>query len=75
MWRHSNAKVRISVSAIPWAQALAAILLNMAPAALAVQLPIRTYTTADGLPRDAAFCVAPDARGFLWLCTREGLAL
>jgi len=74
MWRHSNARVRTSVSAIPWAQALAAILLNMAPAALAVQLPIRTYTTADGLPRDAAFCVVPDARGFLWLCTSEGLA-
>jgi ligand-binding sensor domain-containing protein len=43
-------------------------------AGLAVQLPVRTYTTADGLPRNTIYCVVPDSRGFLWLCTPEGLA-
>jgi ligand-binding sensor domain-containing protein/signal transduction histidine kinase len=40
---------------------------------LAERLPIRTLTTADGLPRDQLQCVRSDARGFLWFCTPEGL--
>ena len=40
----------------------------------AAQLPVRTYTTADGLPRNNVSCVYSDSRGFLWLCTVEGLA-
>ena len=74
MWWHTNADARASVRPTPWACSLAVILLSTAPAAFGVQLPIRTYTTADGLPRDAVFCIVPDARGFLWLCTSEGLA-
>src|SRR5581483_1186107 len=38
------------------------------------QLPVRNYTTADGLLRDSALCVVPDSRGFIWLCTAEGLS-
>jgi signal transduction histidine kinase/ligand-binding sensor domain-containing protein len=37
-------------------------------------LPIRTYTTADGLPALNVYRVMADSRGFLWLCTSEGLA-
>jgi signal transduction histidine kinase/ligand-binding sensor domain-containing protein len=37
------------------------------------RLPVRTLTTADGLPRDQIACVRPDARGFVWFCTAEGL--
>jgi ligand-binding sensor domain-containing protein len=37
-------------------------------------LPVRTFTTADGLPRDLVTCLVSDSRGFLWLCTAEGLA-
>ena len=37
------------------------------------RLPVRTLTTADGLPRDQLECVHSDARGFLWFCTAEGL--
>jgi hypothetical protein len=37
-------------------------------------LPIRTYITADGLPSDHINCIVPDSRGFLWICTPEGLA-
>ena len=38
------------------------------------QLPIRTFTTADGLPNDNVYCVIPDHQGLLWVCTPDGLA-
>jgi ligand-binding sensor domain-containing protein len=37
-------------------------------------LPVRTYTTADGLAADRVECIVPDSRGFLWFCTPEGLS-
>jgi signal transduction histidine kinase/ligand-binding sensor domain-containing protein len=37
-------------------------------------LPVRTYTTADGLAADHVHCIVPDSRGFLWFCTPEGLS-
>jgi len=40
----------------------------------AKRLPIRTYTSADGLARDHVGCIAQDQRGFLWFCTPEGLS-
>ena len=40
----------------------------------AEQLPIRTYTTADGLARDRVYKIVPDPRGFLWFCTYDGLS-
>jgi ligand-binding sensor domain-containing protein len=49
--------------------------LLIAPAALpAKRLPIRTYTTADGLARDHIHCIRQDSHGFLWFCTEEGLS-
>ena len=39
----------------------------------AERLPVRTFTTADGLPRDQLQCVRSDRRGFIWFCTAEGL--
>lgn len=41
---------------------------------LAEQLPIRVYTTADGLPHNWITLIRRDARGYLWLGTREGIA-
>src|SRR6266567_3898232 len=38
------------------------------------QLPIRTYTTADGLARDEVSRIVQDSHGFLWFCTSEGLS-
>ena len=38
------------------------------------QLPVRTYTTADGLPRDLILRIVRDSRGFLWFCTGDGLS-
>ena len=47
----------------------------LAPSLLqASHLPIKTYTTADGLARDHILCIAQDSRGFLWLGTAEGLS-
>jgi PAS domain S-box-containing protein len=40
----------------------------------AERLPIKTYTTADGLPRDRVNHIAQDSKGFLWFCTSEGLS-
>ncbi len=36
-------------------------------------LPVKTYTAADGLPRDSVYKIRQDARGFLWFCTADGL--
>lgn len=37
-------------------------------------LPIKTWTTADGLASDRITCIVADSRGFLWFCTPEGLS-
>jgi len=52
---------------------LVAIGLPVLFSAQAEILPVKTYTAADGLPRDAVYKVRQDARGFLWFCTSEGL--
>jgi ligand-binding sensor domain-containing protein len=40
----------------------------------AEQLPIKTYTTADGLARDTVNHIIQDSHGFLWFATSEGLS-
>src|SRR5215813_5022101 len=40
----------------------------------AEQLPIKTYTTADGLVRDQINRIVQDSQGYLWFCTSEGLS-
>jgi ligand-binding sensor domain-containing protein len=40
----------------------------------AEKLPIRTYTTADGLSHNIINKIVRDSRGFLWFCTFEGLS-
>src|SRR5262245_4445490 len=42
--------------------------------ARAEQLPVKTYTTADGLLRDKVNQIKLDSRGFLWFCTNDGLS-
>lgn len=49
-------------------------LLMISARAQAERLPIKTYTAADGLPRDHINRIVPDSKGFLWLCTSEGLS-
>jgi ligand-binding sensor domain-containing protein/signal transduction histidine kinase len=40
----------------------------------AEQLPLKAYTTADGLPHNVINKIVRDSRGFLWFCTDDGLA-
>jgi ligand-binding sensor domain-containing protein len=40
----------------------------------AEQLPVKTYTTTDGLARNKISCIVQDARGFLWLCAADSLS-
>ena len=40
----------------------------------AEQLPIKTYTTADGLAQNRVKRIVRDSRGFLWFCTAGGLS-
>lgn len=40
----------------------------------AERLPVRIYTTADGLGSSAVNRLLYDSRGFLWLATRDGLS-
>jgi signal transduction histidine kinase/ligand-binding sensor domain-containing protein len=54
--------------------ALLCLLAALPFATLAEQLPVRTYTTADGLASDTVFRVLADSRGFLWLGTSDGLS-
>jgi signal transduction histidine kinase/ligand-binding sensor domain-containing protein len=43
------------------------------PALIAEQLPIRTYTTAEGLTHNHINRIRQDNHGFLWFCTDGGL--
>src|SRR5437867_8538139 len=46
----------------------------LAMPALAGRLPVRSYTTADGLADDRVHRIVRDSRGFLWFCTMQGLS-
>ncbi|HEX9962460.1 MAG TPA: two-component regulator propeller domain-containing protein, partial [Pyrinomonadaceae bacterium] len=39
----------------------------------AERLPVKIYTSADGLGSSASFNLVRDARGFIWICSRDGL--
>lgn len=58
---------------------LCALLLVLLPLASPTEvrserLPIKTYTTADGLGHHFVSRIFPDSRGFLWFCTDGGLS-
>src|SRR5438874_1205918 len=42
--------------------------------ALAERFPVKTYTAADGLLRDAVYKIKQDLNGFLWFCTGDGVS-
>jgi hypothetical protein len=42
--------------------------------ARAERLPIKAYTTADGLAHNEINKIVRDSRGFLWFCTANGLS-
>src|SRR5262249_48527549 len=49
-------------------------LLSVSNPTQAERLPIKTYTTVDGLPSNVINKIARDSRGFLWFCTSDGLS-
>ncbi len=51
-----------------------ALVLTLTGSASAERLPIKTYTTADGLAHLRVTCIVVDSRGFLWLCGPQGLS-
>jgi ligand-binding sensor domain-containing protein len=50
------------------------LLLAAPRVAISERLPIKTYTTADGLARDHVGRIVRDSHGFLWFCTLDGLS-
>jgi signal transduction histidine kinase/ligand-binding sensor domain-containing protein len=50
---------------------LVSLLGSTAPAE---RLPVRTFTSADGLGSSFVNYLAKDSRGFMWFCTRDGLS-
>ncbi len=50
------------------------LMFSLVGRAYAERLPLKSYTTADGLPRDHINRIVQDSRGFLWFCTTEGLS-
>jgi PAS domain S-box-containing protein len=54
--------------------ALLCFLAGFVPTAFAEQLPVRSFTSADGLGSSFINALMRDSRGFLWVCTRDGLS-
>jgi ligand-binding sensor domain-containing protein/two-component sensor histidine kinase len=50
------------------------LLIALVHIAQAEQLPIKTYTTADGLAHTSIHHIHQDKKGYLWIATREGLS-
>ncbi len=53
---------------------LTSVLLSVASSSPAERLPIKIFTSADGLGSSFIDNVFRDSRGFLWFCTRDGLS-
>jgi ligand-binding sensor domain-containing protein/signal transduction histidine kinase len=51
-----------------------AVWLTATVAIRAERLPIKVYTSADGLVSDRISRIVSDPRGFLWFCTEHGLS-
>jgi len=51
-----------------------AVVLALPLSLIAELLPIKPYSTDDGLASDSISRVVADSRGFIWFCTPEGLS-
>src|SRR6185436_9629561 len=50
------------------------LLLALSLSAAAERLPLKSYTTTDGLAHNVVNKIVRDSRGFLWFCTADGLS-
>src|SRR5262245_19458437 len=53
---------------------LAVVAALAVPRAAARELPVRSFTTVDGLADNVANRIVPDSRGLLWICTNSGIS-
>lgn len=53
---------------------LAGLFLTSSFLSRAEVLPVRTYTAADGLPRDAVTFIKQDSHGFIWMIASDGIS-
>lgn len=65
---------RLAIKRIVYAAVLASLLLAAYNVADAERLPLKTYTSADGLGSGFLNDLMRDSRGFMWFCTRDGLS-
>src|SRR2546422_5626499 len=59
---------------IQQAAGLMALLLVQCFGVRAERLPLKAFTTADGLAHNVINKIVRDSRGFLWFCTADGLS-
>lgn len=67
-------RVRISPVGFFCAALVFALSLLLSTNVFAERLPIKIYTSADGLGSSFVNSIAADSRGFLWFSTRDGLS-
>src|SRR5258708_19731904 len=65
---------RRGVRAVLCSKELVLAVFLAAAAGRAEQLPIKAYNTADGLAHNHINSIRQDSRGFIWICTDEGLS-
>ncbi len=59
---------------MPWLTRICVALCLAAAGARSASLPIRIYSTEQGLAHDHVSKIYRDSHGFLWICTDEGLS-
>jgi ligand-binding sensor domain-containing protein len=62
------------ITNLNWCPVLVFLLVSSPLIAQAERLPVKTYTSADGLGSGFLNDVMRDSRGFMWFCTRDGLS-
>ena len=60
--------------AVAAAVSIAVAMVLIWSSAAAEQLPLKTYTTADGLASDLVQCILSDSHGYLWFGTADGIS-
>jgi ligand-binding sensor domain-containing protein/two-component sensor histidine kinase len=58
-------------SNVGWIVLLTCVLVSLARSE---RLPVKVFTTADGLAHNSVHRIVSDSHGFLWICTAEGLS-
>src|SRR5262245_440047 len=53
---------------------VATLMVMAAPQVGARELPVRSFTAADGLGDNRVKRIVPDSRGLLWFCTNSGIS-